>query len=216
VKMKVFVTPALALAITLGAYAQSQPGKIAVIYLQGAIINTKDGQKAAAELDAKAAPKKKEIDQKQSDIAALQDQLNKGQNTLSEATKNDLYKNIESKKKSLQRDVEDAQAELDQDQQRILQQLGAKIQAVIEKYARDHSFVMVLDVSSPQSPVFYASPSIDITKEIIELYDQSAAALSSPASAPKAPASPGLTNPPPSRAPATGAPAPKPPTPTKP
>ena len=39
---------------------------------------------------------------------------------------------------------------------------------------------MVVDVSSPQTPVLYASPSIDITKEIIELYDKSTASLSEP------------------------------------
>jgi outer membrane protein len=216
VNIKFYAIPALVMATMLGAYAQSPSGKIAVIYLQGAIINTKDGQKAASELDAKAAPKKKEIDQKQSEITSLQDQLTKGQNTLSDATKNEIYKNIELKKKNLQRDVEDAQAELDQDQQKILQQLGSKIQAVIEKYARDHGYVLVVDVSSPQSPVFYASPSIDITKEIIELYDQSAAAASP---APKSPASPALTNPTPTapKSPATTTPPPaaKPATPAK-
>src|SRR5581483_816246 len=115
---------------------------------------------------------------------------NKGQNTLSEATKNDLYKNIEVKKKSLQRDVEDAQAELEQDQQKVLQQLGQKMMAVIEKYARDNGYTMVVDVSSPQTPVLYASPSIDITKEIIELYDKAAATTSTaaPSAAPRAPA----------------------------
>jgi outer membrane protein len=195
VNTKVLVGPALALALALGAQAQTQPGKIAVIYLQGAIGNTKDGQKAVSELEAKTAPKKKEIDQKQSEIAAMQDQLNKGTNTMSDTAKNDLYKNIEAKKKNLQRDIEDAQAELDQDQQKILQQIGGKIQAVIERYAHDHGYVLVVDVSSPQSNVFYASPSIDITKEIIELYDQSTAALSNPTPAPKAPAAAPTTPP---------------------
>ncbi len=184
---KFFAGPALILAATLGAQAQTQPGKVGVIAIQQAIISTKDGQKAAADLDAKTAPKKKAIEEKQNNITSLQDQLNKGQNTLSEATKADLYKNIETKKKSLQRDIEDAQAELDQDQQKILQQLGAKIMAVIEKYARDHGFTMVVDVSSPQSPILYASPSIDITKEIIELYDQSSAAMGAPAKTGAAP-----------------------------
>jgi outer membrane protein len=203
---KVFVWPALVLAATLAAQAQTQPGKVGVIAIQQAIISTKDGQKAAADLDAKTAPKKKAIEEKQTSITSLQDQLNKGQNTLSEATKTDLYKSIESKKKSLQRDIEDAQAELDQDQQKVLQQLGAKIMAVIEKYARDHGFTMVVDVSSPQSPILYASPSIDITKEIIELYDQSSAAMGTPAT----PAKPGVA--PPAAAPKTPAPAPvKPP-----
>ena len=173
VKSKVFVWPVLALALTLTA--QAQQGKFAVINIQGAIISTKDGQKAAAELNAKTAPKKKELEQKQNDINSLQDQLNKGSNTLSETAKNDLYKNIEAKKKNLQREVEDAQADLEADQQKLLQQLGQKILAVIEKYSRDNGYTLVVDVSSPQTPVLYASPSIDITKEIIEIYDKNAA-----------------------------------------
>ena len=184
-KSKVFMWPVLALVVTLAAQAQNQ--KIAVINVQAAIAGTKDGQKAAAELEAKAGPKKKELDQKQNDINALKDQLQKGQNTLSEATKNDLYKNIQQKTTSLQRDFEDAQADMDQEQQKILQQLGQKILAVIERYARDNGFAMVVDVSSPQTPVMYASPSIDITKEIIDLYDKNSASMSTPAPAAKPP-----------------------------
>lgn len=172
-KSKLFLWPVLALAVTMTAHAQQ--GKFAVINIQGAIVSTKDGQKAAAELNAKTAPKKKELEQKQNEINGLQDQLNKGSNTLSETAKNDLYKNIEAKKKNLQREVEDAQADLEADQNKLLQSLGQKILAVIEKYARDNSITMVVDVSSPQTPVLYASPSIDITKEIIELYDKNAA-----------------------------------------
>jgi outer membrane protein len=185
VKSKVFLLPVLALAVTLTA--QAQQGKFAVINIQGAIISTKDGQKAAAELNAKTAPKKKELEQKQNEINALQDQLNKGSNTLSETAKNDIYKNIEAKKKNLQREVEDAQADLEADQQKLLQQLGQKILAVIEKYARDNSITMVVDVSSPQTPILYASPSVDITKEIIELYDKNAQSGGAPAPTTSAP-----------------------------
>jgi outer membrane protein len=186
VKSKVLLWPVLALALTLTA--QAQQGKFAVINIQGAIISTKDGQKAAAELNAKTAPKKRELEQKQNEIASLQDQLNKGTNTLSDSAKNDLYKNIEYKKKNLQREVEDAQADLEADQQKLLQQLGQKILAVIEKYARDNGYTMVVDVSSQQTPVLYASPSIDITKEIIEMYDKNTAGASAPAPATSAPA----------------------------
>lgn len=183
-KSKIFLAPILALAATLAA--QAQQGKFAVINIQGAIISTKDGQKAAAELQTQTAPKKKELEQKQNEINQLQDQLNKGSNTLSETAKNDIYKNIENKKKTLQRDVEDAQADLEAAQQKLLQQLGQKILAVIEKYSRDNGITMVLDVSSPQTPVLYASPSVDITKEIIELYDKNAGGAGAPAtSAPK-------------------------------
>ena len=204
-KSKLFVAFTLAVAAALAANAQG-PTKVAVISIQGAIAATKDGQKAIAELDSKAAPKRKELDQKQTDINTLKDQLSKGSNTLSEATKAELYKNIQQKTTSLQRDFEDAQADMDQEQQKILQQLGQKILAVIERYARDNGYAMVVDVSSPQTPVMYASPSIDITKEIIDLYDKNSATMTTPAPATK-PATPAVT---PTQRPA----APKPP-PTK-
>src|SRR6266403_6291619 len=189
VKSKLFASFTLAVATALAANAQGPPTKVAVISIQGAIAATKDGQKAIAELDSKASPKRKELDQKQTDINNLKDQLNKGTNTLSEATKAELYKNIQQKTTSLQRDFEDAQADMDQEQQKMLQQLGQKILAVIERYARDNGFAMVVDVSSPQTPVMYASPSIDITKEIIDLYDKNSATMSTPPPANK-PATP--------------------------
>lgn len=207
--MKSFVSACvgLALAASLNAQTAAAPNKIAVIYFQGAIVGTKDGQKAATELDAKAGPKRKELETKQNEVNALQDQVNKGQNTLSDAAKNELFKNIELKKKALQRDVEDAKEDFEQEQQRILQQLSQKLVAVIEKYSRDHGYSLVVDVSSQQSPIIYASPTVDITKDIIELYDQSAGAMSNPApakptstnlAAPKAatPAKPPATKPP--------------------
>ena len=202
-KSKLFVGFALAVATALAANAQGPPTKVAVISIQGAIAATKDGQKAIAELDSKAAPKRKELDQKQTDINALKDQLNKGSNTLSEATKAELYKNIQQKTTSLQRDFEDAQADMDQEQQKMLQQLGQKILAVIERYARDNGFAMVVDVSSPQTPVMYASPSIDITKEIIDLYDKNSAGMSTPAPATKTPTPvlPTTPKPPPTKQP---------------
>ena len=134
----------------------------------------------------------------------MQDQFNKGSNTLSDSAKNDLYKIIEAKKKTLEREVEDAQADLEADQLKLLQQLGQKILAVIEKYSRDNGFTMVVDVSSPQTPVLYASPSIDITKEIIELYDKNTASGSAPAAtpAPKAPATTSAPKPAPPAKPA--------------
>ena len=196
----------LALAASLSAQTATPPTKIAVIYFQGAIVGTKDGQKAAAELDSKAGPKRKELEVKQNDVNSLQDQLTKGQNTLSDSAKNELYKNIELKKKALQRDFEDAKEDFEAEQQKILQQLSQKVVAVIEKYSRDHGFSLVVDVSSPQSPVLYASPTVDITKEIIELYDQSSSAMSNPAPAkptsgltapkPATPAKPPATKPP--------------------
>jgi outer membrane protein len=208
VKSTVFICLAAAFAGSIQAQSPAQSGKAGVINFQMAIVSTKDGQKAANDLDAKFAPKRKELEQRQNELNGLQDQLAKGQNTLSESAKADLYKNIEAKKKVLQRDFEDTKEEWEQEQQKMIQQIAQKMSAVIERYAKDHTYAMVMDVSNPQSPFLYASPTIDITKDIIELYDQNASAMTNPA--PAKPATPG-TAAPKSAAPATKPPATKPP-----
>jgi outer membrane protein len=181
---KVTGSLALALMVAIAAPAQAQTGKFAVINIQSAIVSTKDGQKAAAELDTKFGPRRKQVDARKAEIDSLRDQLQKGQNTLSDAAKNEIYKNIDQKTKSLNRDMEDAQAELEQDQNRLIQDLSQKIMVVIDKYAKDNGYTLVLDVSSPQTPVLFASNTIDITKEIVDLYDKGSAAMAPVAPAP--------------------------------
>ena len=178
-----FVLPALGLGLALLAPAQS-PGKVGVINIQGAIISTKDGQKAAGEIQSRFNPKKAELDRRQGELAQLQDQLNKGRNTLSEEAQQKLVREIDQKTKSLNRDTEDARAELDQEQQKLMGELFSRIQVVLDKYAKDNGYTLILDISSPQTPVMYASNTIDITREIIELYDKNAPSATSAAPAP--------------------------------
>jgi len=186
VKTTVFVLPALGFYLASFAGAQN-PGKIGVINIQSAIASTKDGQKAASDLQTRFGPKRAEIDKRQTDISQRQDQLNRGRNTLSQEAQQNLVREIDAKTKSLNRETEDARADLEQDQQKIMNQLGGRIMQVIDKYAKDNGYSLVLDVSSPQTPVLYASNTIDITRDIIDLYDKNApaAATSTPPPAAK-------------------------------
>src|SRR3977135_2312927 len=119
VKSTSFVVSALGLALVVSAGAQST-AKVGVINIQSAIVSTKDGQKAANEIQTRFNPKKAELDKRQGDIGQLQDQLNRGRNTLSEEARNKLVREIDQKTKSLTRDTEDARAELDPEQQHLL------------------------------------------------------------------------------------------------
>jgi outer membrane protein len=184
-------TLAVALAVSAGAQTSAPPTRVGVIHIQNAIIGTKDGQTAAAALEAKVAPKRKELEAKQGAIAQLQDQLNKGRNTMSAEAREKLIRDIDQRTKSLNRDTEDAQAESEAEQQRVLQDLGGRLMAVIDKYARDNGYNLILDVSSPQTPVLYISSGIDITQDIVAIYDKNAPAAAAPAARPAAtPASP--------------------------
>ena len=142
-------------------------------------------------MQTRFTPKKVELEKKQTEIAELQDKLNKGRNTLSEDARQGMVRDIDAKTKSLTRATEDAQAEWDQEQQRIFNEMGGKMLALIDKYAKENGYSVILDVSSPQTPVLFASNSIDITKDLVEMYDKNApsmtAAPSAAASAPKPP-----------------------------
>lgn len=207
------VTAAIAaLGLGLGAYAQAPqaPGKVGVISVQGAIVGTKDGQKAAAALEAKFQPKRKDIEGRQTEVTQMEDQMRKGGNLLTDEKRAQLARDIDEKRKRLNRDLQDAQEEFDQEQQRLLQGLGQRMMAVIEKYSKDNGYSMVLDVSNPNTPVLYASSAIDITQDVISLYDKTSTAGAPATGATTPPA--GTTAAPAAPKPAVGAAA-KPPTP---
>ncbi|MCC6292850.1 MAG: OmpH family outer membrane protein [Bryobacterales bacterium] len=184
------VTNAILAVLVAGAatlVSAQTPTKVGIINIQQAIIATKDGQKAATDLQARFDPKKKSLEGMQGSIAALQQELSKGSNTMAEAKRTQLTRDIDQKTKELQRASEDAQAEFEQEQNKLLNDLGGKLMVVIEKYARDNAYSLILDVSSPQTPVLFAANGVEITKEIVDLYDKNAPSTLPPAPKPAAP-----------------------------
>ena len=152
------------------------PTKVGIINIQGAIVGTLDGQKAIKALEEKSAPRRKDLETKQASIQQLQTQVRTSSNTASEEQKAKLMRDVDARTKSYNRDLEDALAEFDQEQQKLLNEIGGRIMAVIDKYAAENGYAIILDVSTQQSPVLYASNSIEITREVVALYDKNAPA----------------------------------------
>src|ERR1700688_5163308 len=163
----------LSACMTVALEAQTPPTKVGVIDLQSVIVKTKDGEKAAAQLKAKFAPKQAELEKKQQDIGALQTQLRNGQNTMSDENKQKLMREIDQRSNLLKRDTEDANTDLEQDQQRMMGVLVPKILSVLNKYASENGFAVVFDISSQQTPVLFASNTVELTRAIIDAYDKS-------------------------------------------
>jgi outer membrane protein len=195
--------PALALGITMLANAQAAttPTKVGIIHIQNAILATKDGQKAANELQTKFSPTKSQIDKMQNDVLQVEDKLKKGSQTLSDDARQQLMRDRDQKATALKRATEDAQAEVEQEEGKIMQELGQRVMQVVAKYANDNGFAIIIDVSSQQTPVLWAANGIDITKEIVDLYDKNAPAASAPASKPSTSAAPAAPSPKPAAAP---------------
>ncbi|HTS26379.1 MAG TPA: OmpH family outer membrane protein [Bryobacteraceae bacterium] len=148
------------------------PGKVATIHIQNAILQTKDGQKAAQDLQTRFNPRRQELEKKSNDITNIQNQIRTGGATMSEAAKAKLQRDYDNNTKEFTRAKDDFEAEVQQEEGKIMNDLGQKLMDVVVKYATQKGVSVVVDVSSQQSSVLWADPSIDITNDVIKLYDQ--------------------------------------------
>lgn len=185
---------AFALSLALSAptisMAQAAAGspagdKVAVVNIQQAIANTNEGKKELDALQQKFAPRQTALQTQNDEVENLKKQLEAQGPKLSDEERNNRVKTASDKQKALQRDYEDFQNDVQQSEQEILNRLGKKMLDVMEKYAKENGYAMVLDVSNPQSPVLYASSATNITKQLIDAYN-TASPVAAPAAKPAA------------------------------
>jgi outer membrane protein len=153
------------------AAAPAGPAKIAVINFQLAVAQTNEGQRDFADLQKKYAPKEAALKSLSDEIGNLTKQLQDQGATLSEVERSNRAKSIDDKKKQLDRETEDLRNDGQQDMQDIFSNLSAKVYDVMQSYAEQQGFTLVLDISQQQSPVLYAGSGTVITKQIIDAYN---------------------------------------------
>ena len=59
---------------------------------------------------------------------------------------------------------------------------------VLDRYARENGYTMVLDSSAQNTPILYASTQIDVTQDIVRLYDSAYPVKGGPTPAQQKPA----------------------------
>jgi Skp family chaperone for outer membrane proteins len=163
--------------------------KIGVIQAELALLQTRDGQAAKAELEKKLGPRQEALQKQKADLDELQSKLERGSSTMAQAAKDELQRQIQTKTRNLQRDVQDYQDEQNAEEQKVLADLEEKMKAVIQRYAIDNGISLILNVAAENTPVLYMATSLDITQAVIEAYDKASPAKAA-APKPAAPASP--------------------------
>ena len=211
VKRAVFVAAAVLLVSAAQVYAQAGGApaaaaqKIGILNVRQAVFTTAEGKLALAELQSQFAPRTSELDALRKQIEALQNRLNAESRTLSDEEKARLQRQGELLARQTQRKQQEFEEDAQAAQGEVLERIARKMDDVMGRYARENNFTLVIDVSS-QNVVVFAAPQIDITQDIIKLYDQAfpvRAGAATPASAPPQPGTP--------RPPAKQPPAQKPP-----
>ncbi|MGD0404073.1 MAG: OmpH family outer membrane protein [Candidatus Acidiferrales bacterium] len=186
-----FGIPAMAALLMVPAvWAQSNGAaavKVGVISVQAAIQSTAEGKQAAAELQSQFAPRQTELDNLRKQIEDLQTRLRTTSNTLSDEEKARLAREGDQLTRSYQRKQQESQDDYTEAEREVVDRIGRKMIDVLDKYSKDNGYAVILDTSAQNTPVIYASNTIDVTQDIIKLFDQSYPVKSAAAPRPTTP-----------------------------
>jgi len=191
--------PAAAPATTAAvASVNNVNNKVGIINIQGAILASNEGRRDLEALDKKFDPKRTELQNLNKEIEDLKKQLSTQGDKMNEDARGNLVRNLETKQKQMQRSSEDAQNEYQQQQSEVAQRILQKMAPLIDKFAKDNQYTVLMDVSQPwpQGPVLWFGASADVTKQVVDLYNAQSG-VAAPASAPSSSSKPnsGTTTP---------------------
>ena len=162
-----------ALNIAPAAFAQAgaaAPSKIGVINIQIAITSTGEGKQATAELQTQFAARQAELETLNRQIEDVRNKLRAGA-MLSDEEKARLARQGDQWTRSLQRKQQDLQDDSNEAQREVVDRIGNKMLQIIDAYSKQTNFALILD-NSQNSIVLNFSPQVDITQDIIRLFDQ--------------------------------------------
>lgn len=146
--------------------------KVGVINVQVAITSTGEGKQAAGELQSQFAPRQSELDTLRRQVEDIQTRLRTGASTLSDDEKARLSREGDQLSRQFQRKQQDSQDDFNEAQREIVDRIGRKMIDVLDKYSKENGYGVIFDTSAQNTPVVYAANQIDVTQEIIRLYDQ--------------------------------------------
>lgn len=157
------------LVIAGAAYAQ-QVAKIAIINSQKAFETSVEGKKALGQLQDLDTRIKTNLQKMDDAIRLLENRLNTGRLTMTNEALMGLQADIDKKTTERKRYEEDQTREAQTLSTNLIQKIRTEMVAVIENLAKERGLELVLDAAT--SGVVTASPTIDITDEVVRRYDQ--------------------------------------------
>ncbi len=181
---------AVSLLGTAAIHAQGAPGaaasgKVGVVDVRQAIVATGEGKQASAELQSQFAPRQSELEALNKQISDIRQRLAAGGEKLSQEEGVRLQRQGEVLTRQLQRKQDEYQEDVNAAQADVVDRIGRKMIDVLDRYSRENGFVIVFDSSAQNSPVLYKSTQIDVTQDIVRLYDQAYPAKGGTTATPK-------------------------------
>ncbi len=172
--LKLIVVASLLMPVSL--FAQGDNSKVGVINFEQAVRESVQGKQATDDLQVFFEERSLQLEASQNELADLQQKLRTQERALSETALAELNRDIERKSTDLTREQEDAELDLQAKQDELYRPVFARTGQVLQDYAAEKGYAVILDTSNPSSGIIFVEEVIDITTEIIELMDAPAPA----------------------------------------
>jgi outer membrane protein len=167
-RLQALLAVVLALLLTPAASdAQSEKGGVAVVDLQGAVMQTEEGIKAQAQLKKLLDKRQVDLDAKQTSLARMRADIERQARFLS---RDALTKRMEVWQKemlSLQGSFVDYNKELEKRQSELTAPIIQRMIGLVTKIARQNGYDLVLDKRAAP----YARPDLDLTDRVVQMYN---------------------------------------------
>ena len=133
-----------------------------------------EGKALNAKVQALQDQKTKELNDKNKQLQASMDRLEKTGSVMSDQARNQLQIEIERQQRDIQRFTEDAQQDLQTLSQQLQVEFERKVLPAIDKVAKDKGVHFVFNAGD--SGLVWADPSMELTAEVIAELDAAAKA----------------------------------------
>ncbi len=143
--------------------------KLGYVDLQRALKEVGEGQAARAALEKEAAKRKTEFDAEQNKLRDDKAILDKQGAMMSEEVRNQKFTELQKRLFDLTQKAEKLQVEMSQMEQRELKKIFEKMDPIIASIAQREGMTMVFEKTD--SGLVYAPPSLDVTNELVRLYN---------------------------------------------
>ena len=144
--------------------------KIGVVDIQQFQKSSKEFQKIGAQLKEKFNQLQKKLDQEKKALQKLEEDFTKKSMMLSLDAKEDKKRELERKKRHFKYLYEDYTAEMKNAEREATRTVGKELEKAVRKIGEKEKFTLILEKN--MVGLLYFPNKIDITKKVVEVYDQ--------------------------------------------
>jgi len=164
---------AVFLAFTLAPGSANAEWKVGVVDLQKAMELSAEGKKAKAAFQQKVEKVQRELKEKQDRLTTLKEDFERqsASGLMNPNVRAEKEREVQDKLRDFKRLYEDYQEEMRREDAELSEKILRRLIEVIEGLGMKEGYDLILEKT--QSAVLYRSNAIDLTDQLIKLFDQS-------------------------------------------